>query len=254
MSSEGPSALDPMLRKLQRRAPFDPADREALLALPHDVRTIEPGRYVVREGDAPTHCCAILSGFACRHKLVSDGSRSIGAVHMKGDIADLQNSLLGRADHNVQTLTRSEIAFIPREAIRLLAAAKPAIGIAMWHDTLIDGSILREWIANLARRDAATRLAHLLCEFAIRIEHVGIGDRFRFELPMTQEQLADATGLTPVHVNRTLRDLEQRGLISRNVRTVAIADWDRIREAADFNAAYLHLPDEVAVTNHEDRP
>ena len=164
---------------------------------------------------------------------------------MKGDIVDLQNALLGTADHGVQTLTRCQAAYIPREEIQRIAFAVPGVGMAMWYDTLVDGSVFREWIANVARRDAAARLAHLLCEFGVRLEAIGLGDRFSYELPMTQEQLADATGLTPVHVNRTLRHLEERGLIARAKKFVAIADWRRLEDQGGFTDTYLHLGDEA---------
>lgn len=242
------SPLELMLRKLSRWYPLDKADEEALLALPHHVRALDPHHYVVREGEAATHTGLMLSGFSVRHKIVVDGARQIVAIHMKGDIVDLQNSLLGTADHSVQMLTKGEVAMIPREAVQDIALTRPRIGMAMWKDTLVDGSIFREWIANVGRRDAATRVAHVLCEFALRLKVAGLGEKTNYELPMTQEQLADVVGLTPVHVNRTLQVLERKNLISRAKRSVVVGDWQRLAEAGDFDAAYLHLPDhEVAL-------
>ncbi|HEX8642940.1 MAG TPA: Crp/Fnr family transcriptional regulator [Allosphingosinicella sp.] len=230
-----------MVRKLQLWKELDRQEEEAVLALPHTIRTVEPGRYIVREGEAVDHSCLLLSGFAYRQKVTGEGGRSISAIHMRGDVVDLQNSLLGVADHSVQALTQAEIASIPREAILEIAFRFPAVGMAMWYDTLVDASIFREWILNVARRDSSTRIAHLLCEFGVRLESLGLGDRLSYELPMTQEQLADATGLTPVHVNRTLMELEARGLITRTVRYVAVADWTSLQRAGDFSDAYLHL-------------
>jgi len=170
------------------------------------------------------------------------GSRQIVAVHMKGDIVDLQNSFLGVADHSVQVLTDSEVAFIPREAVKKLAFERPNVGMAMWHDTLVDGSVFREWIANVGRRDAYTRIAHLLCEFALRLKVAGLGEETDYELPMTQEQLADCVGLTSVHVNRTLKNLEAESLITRKTsRGIAIGDWKKLADAGDFDSSYLHL-------------
>jgi CRP-like cAMP-binding protein len=232
-----------MLRKLQLWGAFSPEEERAMLSLPHKIEEVGANKHIVREGDRPTHSCLLLSGFAFRHKVLVDGARSINAVHMKGDLVDLQNSLLGTADHNVQTLTQAEVAFIPRDAIVKLALDFPAVGMAMWYDTLVDGSIFREWIANVARRDAAGRLSHLLCEFALRLESLGLGEKLSYELPMTQDQLADATGMTPVHVNRTLMELEARGLITRTRRYVAIADWKKLENAAGFIDTYLHLHD-----------
>ena len=112
----------------------------------------------------------------------------------------------------------------------------------MWLDTLVDGSIFREWIANVGRRDARSRLAHLLCEFSLRLKLAGLGEQTNYQLPMTQEQLADATGLTPVHVNRTIRSLEADGLIERrSARSISIGDWRRLAEVGDFQSTYLHL-------------
>jgi CRP-like cAMP-binding protein len=116
-------------------------------------------------------------------------------------------------------------------------------------ETLIDGSIFREWITNIGRRDARTRVAHLLCEFALRLKVAGLGEQTNYELPMTQEQLADATGLTPVHINRTIKSLEADRLIDRtSARSIAIGDWRRLAEAGDFQSGYLHLrEDDVAL-------
>lgn len=239
-----PSPLIPMVRKLEYWATFTKSDREALLALPYKVKTIEPKGMIAREGDAAAHACVICSGFVYRHKVVADGARQIVSLHMTGDLVDLQSALLHSVDHNVQALTRSEVALVPRDALRRIATEHPAIGEAMWHDTLVDGSICREWIANVGRRDARTRLAHLLCEFALRLAATGIGGEGSRELPMTQEQLGDCTGLTPVHVNRMLKALSDDGLIRQSKRAVAILDWQGLTLAGDFQSAYLHFTDE----------
>jgi len=237
-----PSPLEPMLRKLAYWGGLDAADEEAVLALPHRTNWVERHGYAIRERAKPTHSCVILSGFAMRHKIVADGARQIVSVHMKGDLVDLHNSFLGVSDHNVQALTECELAFIPRDAVQEIAFARPSIGLAMWLDTLVDASIFREWVVNVGRRDSYSRVAHLLCEFSLRLEVAGLGEATDYELPMTQEQIADCVGLTPVHVNRTLRRLESEGLITRrNSRAVAIGDWNRLAEAGDFDSTYLHL-------------
>jgi CRP-like cAMP-binding protein len=242
MSPQKDHPLQPLLRKLRYWAKLDEADEQALLALPHEIREIQPQHYIVRERDRPTHSCVMLSGYSFRHKLVGTGLRQIVSIHMKGDLVDLQNSLLGIADHSVQTLVRSHVAMIPRDAVRELAFDRPQIGFAMWRDTLVDGSIFREWVVNVGRRDARTRLAHLLCEFALRLKVAGLGEQTNYELPMTQEQLADALGLTSVHVNRTIKMLEKDGLISRSTtRSIQIGDWKKLAAAGDFDSTYLHL-------------
>lgn len=231
-----------MVRKLSYWGKFDTADEQAILDLPHRTKTIERLGFITREREKATHSCLMLSGFAIRHKIVVGGARQIVAVHMKGDLVDLQNSFLGVSDHGVQVLTESAVAFIPRDAVRKLALERPNVGMAMWFDTLVDGSVFRDWIANVGRRDAITRIAHLLCEFSLRLKVAGLGEVTNYELPMTQEQLADATGLTAVHVNRTLKALEAADLISRNgSRSIIIGDWKRLAEAGDFDSTYLHL-------------
>lgn len=236
--------LEALVRKLCYRHQLDSADRAAILALPHQVRRVEQHHYIIRERDKATHSCLLLNGFAVRHKIVGGGYRQIVAIHLRGEMVDLQNSLLGMADHSVQMLTQGQIAMIPLEDIVRLAFERPAVGRALWFDTLVDGSIFREWIANVGRRDARARIAHLLCEFALRLKVAGLGDELGYQLPMTQEQLGDATGLTSVHVNRTIKQLEAEGLIDRaSPRAITIGDWKKLAEVGDFDSQYLHLRD-----------
>jgi len=182
----------------------------------------------------------VLSGFAYRQKLVSDGARQIISIHIPGEFVDLQNCMLGTADHNVQSLNRSEVALVPASALRELSAAYPGVARAIWMDTLIDSSIFREWVVNVGRRDARTRIAHLLCELALRLKASGAGEEDTYQFPLTQDQLADATGLTPVHTNRTLQSLRKDGLISLSSGSLKVLDWERLRDVGDFSERYLH--------------
>jgi len=239
-----------MVRKLAYRVKLEPLDREAILALPVKQKLIERHEFIVRERELATHSCLMLSGYSIRSKLTGNGGRQIVAIHMTGEMVDLQNSVLGIADHSVQALTSCKVAYIPREEILRLAAERPRVARAMWIDTLVDGSIFREWIMNVGRRDARTRLAHLLCEFSLRLKLAGLGQENDYELPMTQEQLADTTGLTPVHVNRSMKALEADGLIDRmNPRAIHIGDWRKLAEAGDFDSNYLHLREGDAALN-----
>lgn len=233
--------LDRMVRKLETRAQLDESDREALLNLRFVDRTYEPASYLIREGMAATNCALILEGFAFRQKLGVDGGRQIVSFHVPGDFVDLENAMLRVADHNVQMLTRCRVAEIPVRDIIALVDSHPRAARALWVDTLVDASIYREWIMNVGRRPAKLRLAHLYCELAKRLKLAGLGDESGYRMPMTQEQLADATGLTPVHVNRSLKALEADGLIRREGRFVSIPDWPRLRQACDFSELYLHL-------------
>lgn len=242
------SPLDLLLRKLETHVALADEDRAAILALPYTLKNLEPHSYTTREGEAPTNCAVLVSGFAFRHKLTSEGARQICALHIPGEALDFQTLFLDVADHNVQMLTRSTVAIIKREALQDLARSRAAVGHAILVTILVEASIFREWILNIGRRDAPARVAHLLCEFAIRLKRQGLVSEYGYELPITQEQLADATGLTPVHINRTLKLLETQGLISRDKRKVIFPDWERLRDFSDFNQRYLHLEPQVRIS------
>lgn len=233
--------LERVIRRLESRGPLGELDLQAIRALPFTPRTLEPGSYLVREGEPPRLCALLLSGFAFRHKVTGNGERQIVSVHMAGEFLDLDNSLLDVADHNVQALTRCEIAAVAVDALRDLVETHPRVGRAMWIETLIDAAIFREWVVNVGRRDSISRIAHLLCEFALRLEAAGLARDRRYDMPMTQEQVADCTGLTPVHVNRVLKELGRRGLIEREKRSVVILRWKELREIGDFSTRYLRL-------------
>ncbi|MBB5686690.1 Crp/Fnr family transcriptional regulator [Sphingobium boeckii] len=231
-----------MARRLRSRADLDDEDCRAIIALPHAVRVYEAPAYIIREGGPPTsYCTLILSGLAFRQKVTLTGARQIVSIHMAGDFIDLQHLFLKRADHSVQALSRVEAVDIERSALRQLIIDRPAVGRAMWTDALIEGSVFREWVVNVGRRDAKTRVAHLLCEFALRMQAAGLANGEGFELPMTQEQIGDAVGLTSVHVNRTLKLLAAEGLIERDKRFVKYRDWQRLQHVGDFTSLYLHL-------------
>jgi CRP-like cAMP-binding protein len=238
MNTEG---LERIVRRLSIRGPLSDSDKDAIRTLPLTYRTLEPAAYIVREGEPPVICAMLLSGFAYRHKVTGDGQRQIMSVHMPGEFLDLQNSFLEIADHNVQALTRCDVAVVAVGALRSLSAEHPTVGRAMWIETLIDAAIFREWIVNVGRRDSISRISHLLCEFALRLEAAGLAQEHSYQMPMTQEQIADCTGLTPVHVNRVLKELGRQGLIDRDKRSVSIVDWNRLQQIGDFNTRYLHL-------------
>lgn len=232
--------LDLLVRKIRAHHPLNLKDQQALLSLPIKMRTLEAQSYILREGDRPDRCAVLLSGFAFRHKLTGEGARQIMAINIPGEAVDFQNMFLEESDHNIQMLTRGVVAEIAREPLETLVLESPNVGRAILAFTLVEASIFREWVLNIGRRDARSRIAHLLCEFAYRMSAQGLSPSGIYELPMTQEQLADATGLTPVHVNRVLQALQRDGLMERDRRIIRFVNWDRMREVADFNARYLH--------------
>lgn len=246
MTHSDDNPLWQMVKKLTAHAPILEEDRDALLALPVTLARYRAGSYLVREGDIPSQCGVIVDGFAYRSKLTHIGGRQIVSVHIPGEIIDLQHLFLDVADHNIQTLTNCEVASVSRSALRELARERASIGHAVLINVLVEGSILREWLLSIGRRTARERLAHLLCEFAVKLDMQGLAAGHRYELPMSQEQLADALGLTTVHVNRTLRVLIAEGLILRDHRFVSFPRWDDLKRVSGFQSRYLHLPTQIS--------
>lgn len=241
MTRPPPHPLDALVAQLASHRPLDDGDREAILALPYRLRSLEAQSYIVREGDRAETCAVLVTGFAFRHKVTGEGTRQIMSVNIPGDALDFQNLFLAESDHNVQALTRVQVAEVAQHAMEALAFSRGGVGRAILVSTLVEAATFREWTMNIGRRDSRQRILHLLCEFAYRLSAQGGALPENCALPMTQEQLADATGLTPVHVNRVLKGLEADGLIARERRIMRLPDWKRLREAADFNPRYLHL-------------
>jgi CRP-like cAMP-binding protein len=234
------TALDLLAHKIDLHHRLSDDDKQAILRLPHTIRRLEAQAYTVREGDRPERCAVLLQGYSVRHKLTGEGSRQILAINIPGDPLDFQNLFLTESDHNVQMLTRGIVAEIPMAAIQELVLGYAQVGRSILTMTLAEASIFREWTVNIGRRDSRSRIAHLLCEFAYRLNAQGLCPSGIYELPMTQEQLADATGLTAVHVNRVLQALQREGLIERDRRMVRFPSWERMRDVGDFSPHYLH--------------
>jgi CRP-like cAMP-binding protein len=236
-----PSNTEPLIRKLESIGELSDQDREALASLPVQVRTLEADEDVVREGDVPSVCCLLLDGFMHRYKVLPDGKRQILALHTPGDVPDLLSLFLHRLDHNLAASVSSTAGFIPHEALRALMRRFPTVTELLWRDTLIDAAIFREWIVAMGRRPARSHMAHLLCEVFTRLRAVGLTQDHSCSLPLTQEELGDACGLSTVHVNRTVQELRGDGLIAFHHGRLTILDWARLQEVAEFDPAYLHL-------------
>lgn len=241
------SNLRSFTQKLESVADLDPEERAAIERLPATIRTLEPGQDIVRQGDRPTQCCLIVEGFAFRYKMLRGGKRQILSFHIPGDIPDLQNLYLDVMDHSLGALVPTQAAFIPHGAIRDLAGRFPRVFGALWRETLVDAATYREWIVGLGRRSAYARTAHLLCELLVRVKAVGLTSDYSFALPLTQAELADALGLSIVHVNRIIQLLRSRNLVTMRGGKVTVGDWEGLRTAAEFDPAYLHFKAGLAV-------
>jgi len=199
------------------------------------------GDEVVSEGSRATSCCLLLEGYMHREKVFLNGSRQILAFHFAGDIPDLQSLHTPTMDHSLVATTDCRIALIPHEPLKELTHRSPAIGDLLWRDSLIDAAIFRTWIAMMGRKPAVDHLAHVFCEAFVRMAAVGLVDGNRARLPLTQEQLADALGLSSVHANRSLQELRDAALVRFDGGYLTVLDWSHLRDRAEFNPTYLHL-------------
>lgn len=233
--------MNPLLLKLGSIADLSDEEKQAIVNLPMNVKVCEPDTDIVRDGDRPSDCAVVLSGFVCRYKILLDGRRQIMGFYIPGDIPDLQSLHLHILDNSVSTLARSSIALIPHQNLRDMLRRYPNLCDIFWRDTLIDAAMLREWMIGMGRRSAYQRMAHLLCELQVRLKAVGLAKENGCELPITQNEFADALGLSTVHVNRVLQDLRRDGLIMLRGSILEIPDWEALQTAGEFDPTYLHL-------------
>ncbi|RKR03458.1 CRP-like cAMP-binding protein [Kushneria sinocarnis] len=233
--------IETLLCRLENFQPLADEDRRVLQqALTPPVR-MDRGEDVISEGERPEHVHLMIDGWACRYKLLADGQRHIMAYLMPGDLCDIHITLLNRMDHSIGILTRAHVAGIPRQALDHIYAHHPELTRALFWSTLVDEATLREWLVNEGHRPADQRLAHLFCELLVRARVAGLTENHCMELPLTQDELSDAMGLSTVHTNRVLQKLRREGLLTLRGRTLSVHDWQGLTEFADFDPLYLHL-------------
>jgi CRP-like cAMP-binding protein len=232
---------NPLILKLESLATLSDDDRAVLERISAKPQLVPAGTDLIREGDKPDGVYLILDGIACRYKLRASGARQIMAYLVPGDYCDLDVAMLKAMDHAIGTLSACQVVRIDLDTIQGLLRDHPGITHALRLATLVDEATLREWLVNVGRRSADERIAHLMCELLLRLRAVGRTAGDGYALPITQEDLADTTGLTSVHVNRTLGSLKQRGLIALSGRQLRILDLDGLEVLAEFKPNYLHL-------------
>lgn len=232
--------LQRFLERLTSRSILSAEEQEAILSLPGHTTQVEANRDFVRLGETVDHATLIVAGVVGRFGQNAEGGRQITALHIPGDMADLHSVVQPEGTSALQALSVATIMRIPHAPIRAATARYPALAEALWRDCMVDAAILSQWVINLGRRDAKSRIAHLLCETAWRfgVAPTATGDRL-FSFPLTQTQLGDATGLTPVHVNRVLRALRKQGLVDVGQRMVRIRDWEGLVKVGDFDPTHL---------------
>jgi CRP-like cAMP-binding protein len=216
-------------------------DIKEIEALPIAVRHFPAEQAVVRDGERATACCLIADGFCARSKTIASGKRQILSIHIPGEIPDLMSLFLHVMDHDLTTLTPSTLGFISHETLRKLHHRRPGLAEMFWRDTLIDAAMFREWIVNVGQRPAPARLAHVIIELRERLRIIGRLDGTNFEMPLTQEQIGEALGITAVHANRVIKQLRQEGIVELHRGRGTVMDERKLLELADFDGRYLHL-------------
>ncbi|HYD25304.1 MAG TPA: Crp/Fnr family transcriptional regulator [Croceibacterium sp.] len=232
----------PLTDHLSAFVDLTPADRELLhAAVSRNVHTLAARQDIISDGDRPRAVNVVLEGWAMRYKQLSDGRRQILAFLIPGDLCDANVFILKRMDHSLAALTALRYAEIAQADFEDMMAASPRIAKALWWSELVTVSIQREWTTNIGQRSAYERIAHLFCEIFARQQAMGFAPADSCELPLTQLELGDATGLTSVHVNRTLQQLRKERMIELRGRRLQLLDPERLREVAMFSSSYLHL-------------
>ncbi|MBU6464468.1 MAG: Crp/Fnr family transcriptional regulator [Bradyrhizobium sp.] len=231
-----------LIRKLEQFVRLSPADRVVLARASSDrVRKFGPRVDITREGDRPRDVHLILSGWACRYKQLDDGRRQVVSFFLPGDMCDLNVFILKEMDHSIGTITSVTIADLSRDFFDEISAGYPRIATALWWETLVNAAIQREWTMNLGQRTASERMAHLLCEIFFRLRLAGLTEGLTCEFPLTQADLADATGLSKVHVNRTLQELRAADLVILRGKVLTVPCLERLMSSGLFNPNYLHM-------------
>jgi len=236
------SAADGLILKLQSFARLSQEDRAALAALGRGpLLEVQPRRDLIREGDEPKNVRLVVSGWACRYKGLPDGRRQVVGLFVPGDLCDANVYILKKMDHSIGAITRVTYLQVPAEQMERITLERPRVAQALWWHELVNASVQREWLLNVGQRSAYERIAHLLVEMFMRLRVVELTDGRSCDFPITQTDIAEATGLTPVHVNRTLQDLRREGLVELANKRLTIPDLDSLMRAAMFNPDYLHL-------------
>jgi CRP-like cAMP-binding protein len=219
-------------------------DLGALTQLTRNIRSVDARRDLISEGDKPRYVHLVLDGWGARYKSLPDGKRQIVSIFLPGDFCDVNVYILKYMDHSIGAITRLKVAMITPDEMNTLTVGRPRITQALWWHELVTAAIQREWTLNIGQRSAYERLGHLLVELYLRLQTVGRARDGRCDFPLTQNDLADATGLTAVHVNRTLQELRGDGLIELERKQLHILDLDRLMDVSMFNPNYLHLDHE----------
>jgi CRP-like cAMP-binding protein len=229
------------LRKLRARDDVSAEEEQVIRSLPAQIVEVAADRTVIRHGQELHQSTLLLEGWMARAKDLPTGQRQLAELNLPGDFVDLHGFTLKRLDHDIISITRCRMAFVPHERLQTLTERYPHLTRLYWFNTNLDAAVHREWTLSLGRRTATARMAHLFCELNVRLGLVGLAQDNSFDFPLTQTELSECLGLTSVHVNRTLQELRRAGLIEVQSRRVKILDLKALKAAAEFDESYLYL-------------
>lgn len=226
--------------KLRRFGQLTKEEIAVLASATSKPRKVSARRDLIREGDRPGPVFVVLEGWAYRYKILPNGTRQVLAYLMPGDCCDLHIGLLAEMDHSIQTITSSLIATIDRVKMDAILDQHRGIARAMYTAQLIDEGTMRAWITSMGRRTSIERVAHLMCELYVRARNIGLAGADALTLPLSQLLLADSLGMTPVHLNRVLKELRLSGAMTLLRGSLVIANPANLAEIAGFDENYLH--------------
>ena len=244
MANDIEELLQPFLRKIMRRDKLGVEEQTAIVAAADERLDYAPGQDLVMEGQRPYRSMLVTTGFTCRYRMLADGERQVTAIHIAGDFVDLHSFLLKEMDHSVGALTACSVITFPHERLVKVTERYPHLTRMLWLLTLLDGAIHREWLVGMGRLSAAQRTGHLICEIYARLRAVGQAEDHSFAFPITQAAMADAVGISTVHINRVLQELRQDDLIGWDRGLLVIRNWNALAAMAQFDDRYLHLVQE----------
>jgi CRP-like cAMP-binding protein len=234
-------AVAPLIEKMARRDTISTSERDTLAALLGPVRVVPAGKLLIEPGDRPNFSTFLVSGLCARFSLTPGGGRQLTEINVPGDFVDLHSLLMRQMDHGVVALADCVVAPAAHEDLRRLTETAAHLTRLLWLETVVDGAIHRQWLVTMGQQDAASRLAHLICELYCRLEAAALAKSHRFGLPITQSDLGDLLGLTQVHVNRVLQELRRQDLVEWKGGHVTIKDWHGLVGLGEFDPAYLRL-------------
>lgn len=242
------------LQRLLLRSRLTNDEQRAILALRGTTQRFQAHQDIVRPGEHVTSACLVARGLVARYDAMLCGRRQLTSFYLAGDACDLHSVVAPKASWSITAICDASVVRVPHEQLKQLCINYPQIALAFWRDGTVDASVFAQWIVNLGAKEARARIAHLFCEVGIRSEAAGLGSRTNFEFLATQSQIAEATGLTSVHVNRTLQELRGQGLLTFKAGRVCLDDWDALRAVGEFNSDYLMLGEPSRTARPRNQP